>query len=176
MIRPQTLTTDIDSSDSVREGYYRVTPRRVSSRARSSSTSTRLIRKGPRNSRLSWRSSCLKWNILQTGDAEEVLRIREGRNIDGTLAHPSSTQRIRERSDEELPLSDPKSWVWQGKKDAKLAVAIDASNGIFSDVPRPRDPVSKRTDLDYGEAYLPDENLETKRWLDRIDSTYALCF
>lgn len=168
---------DIESSDSEREDYDRVTLKRDGCRVRSSSkTSARRIRRSPKDTGRSWRSSLLKWNVLQIEDAEEVLPSREERSIDKTLAYNPSTERIGGRSERELPLSDPKSWVWQRKKDAKLAVAIDTTNGIFSDVSRPRELVGKDVDLANGSSYLACEKSETKMWLDRVESTCLLCF
>jgi hypothetical protein len=177
MSRPQIFTRDIESSDSEREDYDRVTLNRDGYRIRSSSKmSARRIRRSPKDTGRSWRSSLLKWNVLQIEDAEEVLPSREERSVDKTLPYNPSTERTESRSERELPLSDPKSWVWQRKKDAKLAVAIDTTNGIFPDVSRPRGFVSKDVDLANGASYLACEKLETKMWLDRVESTCPLYF
>lgn len=170
------FTGNIESSDSEREDYDRVMPKRVGSRLSSpSKTSARRIRRNRRDTGRSWRSSLLKWNVLQAEDAEEVLPSREERKINNTLTYRPSTERTRRRSETELPLSDPKSWVWQRKRDAKLAVAIDATKGTFPDVSRPRELVSKDIGLANGASYLPPEESVTKMLLDRVESTCPLC-
>jgi len=110
---------------------------------------------------------------MQAEDTEEALPDTDERTMGDSLAHRPITERNRRRSEGELPLSDPRSWVWKGKKDAKFAVAIDATKGIFPDVSRRREHVRnimsqhERTDL-------APEKLKGRLWLDRVESTYPL--
>ena len=174
--RPQMPTGDIESSDSEREDYDRATPKRASSHVRSApKTLARGIRKSPRASRRSWRSSLLKWNVIQAEDAEGPLPDTGQKAIDDSLAYRRITERVGSRSEGELPLSDPKSWVWQNKKDAKFAVAIDATKGIFLDVSRPREHVSRVIGLHDEGIRLAPEKPKEKLWLDRVESAYPQC-
>jgi hypothetical protein len=176
MTRPQILAGDIESSDSEREDYDRITPKRASSSVRRSpKTLTRGIRKGLRASGHSWRSGLLKWNVRQAGDAEEALPDTNERIMDNSLAYRPISEGNGSRSEGELPLSDPESWVWKGKKHAKFAVAIDATRGIFPDVSRPRERVSKVISLHNQETDIAPKKLKERLWLDRVESTYPLC-
>ena len=131
--------------------------------------------RSPRGSGHSWRSSPLKWNTLQAEDAEEALSDTDERTIDDSFAYKPVIERNGSGSDGELPLSDPKSWVWKGKKHAKFAVAIDDTKGIFPDVSRPREHVSKVIGRhDEGTGLAPEKPKE-RLWLDRVESTYSLC-
>lgn len=175
MTHPQMLTGDIESSDSEREDYGRATPERASSHVRSTpKTLARRIRRSPKSSGRSWRSSLLRWNVLQAKDAEDALPDAAERTIDDSLAYRRIAERVGRRSEGELPLSDPKSWVWQRKKDAKLAVAIDATKGIIPDVSRPQEHVNRVVGLDDEGAYLASEKPKENLWLDRVESAYLL--
>jgi hypothetical protein len=175
MTRPQMLTGDIESSDSEREDYDRSTPKRASSHVRSTpKTLARRIRSCPRDSGRSWTSSLLKWNDLQTEDAQDSLPDTGESIIDDSLACRRITERVGSMSEGELPLSDPKSWVWQSKKGAKLAVAIDGTKGTFTDVSRPREHVSRVIGLDDEGTHLALEKPKEKLWLDRVESAYPL--
>jgi hypothetical protein len=169
------LTGDIESSDSEREDFNQVTPKRANSHARSTpKTLVQRIRKSPTGSERSWRSSPLKWNVPQAEDAEETLLDTDERTIDDSLAYRQTTENTGSTPGRELPLSDPKSWVWKGKKDAKLAIAIDGTKGIFPDVSRPRENVSKVIGLADDGTHLEPEKLKERLWLDGVESEYSL--
>jgi hypothetical protein len=175
MTRPQMLTGDIESSDSEREDYDRSTPKRADSHVRSTpKTLTQGIRKSPRGSGRTWRSSLLKWNVQQAGDPEEALPDTDERTMGDSLSYRPITERNGRRSKGELPLSDPRSWVWKGEKHAKFAVAIDATKGIFPDVFRHREHVRNIIGQHDEGTDLAPEKPKERLWLDRVESTYLV--
>ncbi len=175
MTRPQMFTGDIESSDSEREENDRVTSKRVGSKIRSSpNTSSRRIRKTPRGSGRSWRTGFLKWDVLHADNDNEALLETEDRTINGPLAYRSTPQKNVRSSKGELSLSDPDSWVWREKKDAKFAVAIDATKSTLPYVSERRELVSKRGVLNNEGTYIEPEKPKEKLWLDRVESTYHL--
>lgn len=176
MTRRQMIIGDIECSDSERENHERATPKRVGSRVRRYSTSSaRRVRESSKDHERSWRSNLLKWNVLQTKNGEGNFLVTPEMTVGNTLPSRPSTGRLGSGLEKELPLSDPQSWVWQRDKGAKLAVAIDATKGIFPDLHQTRKLVSINVDLAEEKAYLAQGNLETKAWLDKVESMYPLC-
>jgi hypothetical protein len=117
----------------------------------------------------------LKWDVLQAENDEKSLPETEERTFNGPLAHRKVPQRNGSKLEEESSLSDPDSWVWKEKKDAKFAIAIDTTKGIIPDVSRGQALATKRNVLTHDGAYLALGKPKEILWLDRVESTYPLC-
>jgi hypothetical protein len=175
MTRPLLYTEDYESSDSEREDHCRAKSNRVGYRAYSSTkTWTQRIQKRPRDGGL-WRSDHLAWNILDAEDTEGVLSNRNEIAAESSVTYRSSSEGARCGSERELPLSHPKSWVWERKKNLNLAVVIDATRGSSKGALTSQKPSSKSVSV-IGATYRNCQNPDRTIWSDKAESTYRICF